>query len=416
MAQQQNESVIYWRFTASIVVTLLICLTAIFGIVSMTNRKLIAEQAKVEAKALFASIVMARKWNALYNGVYVEKLPGRESNPFLPGSDILTADGRIFIKKNPATMTREISELAGREGLFTFHITSLVPLNPANRADAFEAQALQAFEQGHKDFSRVEQRGGRRYLRFMAPLLVDAECLQCHAAQGYKIGDVRGGISVSIDIAEIERNQKANTLTVVFAGFVSTSALLGLVLFFTYRLMRRIIVARSLIERMALQDELTGLFSRRHLMSRFDEEFERAKRRGNRLSCIMLDIDHFKTINDSFGHLAGDAILKEIAELLRTSARAYDICGRYGGEEFLIVLPDTGAEEAVQVAERTRAAIKEFFVSTTVLEVRYAVTVSFGVTALADSDSSIRQMIKRADDALYQAKREGRDRVALVTA
>ena len=119
---KDKERTIYKRFIISVSLTSVLCLAVIFSIVSVTNRKLIYEQASAEARALFHSIVMARKWNAHYGGVYVEKRPGIESNPFLEDPDIKTLDGRTFTKKNPTLMTREISELCwqGRSLHFSY--------------------------------------------------------------------------------------------------------------------------------------------------------------------------------------------------------------------------------------------------------------------------------------------------------
>jgi len=156
---------------------------------------------------------------------------------------------------------------------------------------------------------------------------------------------------------------------------------------------------------MAITDGLTDLFNRMHLFSRFEEEFNRAKRLKNNLGCIMLDIDHFKSINDKYGHLTGDEVLKEISLRLRNSIRIYDVLGRYGGEEFLIVLPDTDFENAKSLAERIRDKIKEKLIA------NIRVTISLGITSIQEKDETINDMIKRTDEALYKAKNSGRDRV-----
>ena len=407
-----QEKYIYRKFIISISLASVLCLSVIFSIVSVTNRKLIFEQAKAEAREIFNSIVVTRKWNAGYGGVYVEKKPGMESNPFLKDPDIRTFDGRIFTKKVPAVMTREISELTGREGPFTFHITSLHLLNPKNKPDEFETRALHLFEKGEKEVYQKEIRDGMTYFRYMAPLYVEKECLDCHAKQGYAVGEIRGGISVTFNIEDILHIQKSNTLTIALLATLSISSLLGLLFFFTFRLVKKISDARQQIENMAISDVLTGLFNRRHVMERFSEELERANRLQEDLACIMIDIDNFKNINDTYGHLVGDKILREVSEILNNSIRTYDIAGRYGGEEFLIILPDTGFEDALMLAERIRTNIKAQPLAKSDLTPAITVTISLGIASMLDTDVSIDDMIKRADDGLYAAKKSGRDKVS----
>lgn len=166
-------------------------------------------------------------------------------------------------------------------------------------------------------------------------------------------------------------------------------------------------------EAMAFQanyDELTGLMNRRAVMKSMANELERSKRNFQPLYICMCDIDHFKKINDTHGHLAGDAVLKEIAERFNTSLRPYDICGRYGGEEFLIIL--NSKEDHVQdLFERVRQAIADnpFTYEQTVLNV----TISCGVTLYSPptDERNSTQLLTDADTALYEAKNGGRNRI-----
>jgi diguanylate cyclase (GGDEF)-like protein len=411
---KELERTIYKRFIISISLTSVLCLSVIFGMVSVTNRKLIFEQARAETRALFNSIVMVRKWNAGHGGVYVEKKPGTASNPYLENPDVRTVDGRILTLKNPALMTREISEYAGREGLFTFHITSLNPLNPENKPDAFESRALQRFAKGEKEAVAVENLENGHYFRYMAPLYVEKECLQCHAKQGYKLGEIRGGISVAFNIREILVLQNRNTAIIASLALATIGMLLSLLFLFTHRLTKKIDDAHARIEEMAILDVLTGLFNRRHVMDRFSEEMTRARRLGKDLGCIMIDIDNFKTINDGYGHLVGDKTLREVSEVLQKSVRTYDIVGRYGGEEFLIILPDTDFRETGIFAERIRTAIRSHPAAESEGIPAIPVTISLGIASLTDTDISIDNIMKRADEGLYKAKKDGKDRVGWV--
>jgi len=246
----------------------------------------------------------------------------------------------------------------------------------------------------------------------MAPLYVEKECLDCHVKGGYRLGEIRGGISVSFDIREILDMQKTNLAIIVALAIFTIAALLGFFFLFTLRLTKKISFARQQIEEMAATDALTGLNNRRQVMERFSEELERAKRLKKDLGCIMIDIDNFKNINDAYGHLVGDKALREVADVLKDSIRTYDIAGRYGGEEFLIILPDTNFRETRIFAERIGKNIRTHFVAEP--DLTPAVTVSLGITSMTDTDISIDNMIKRADDGLYMAKNSGRDRVAWV--
>jgi diguanylate cyclase (GGDEF)-like protein len=401
-----KEKKIHRTFVISTGFVIALVLSGIFIDMAVRTRQLINDAKLTQAKVVFNTIVLTRQWNAHYGGVYVEKRAGVESNPYLDHPDIRAADGRVFTLRNPALMTRELSEYAEKDGLYTFHITSLKLMNPHNKPDAFEEDALRRFEGGSaREVYETEQINGRTYFRYMAPLYVEEDCLQCHRKQNYAIGDVRGGISITLDAEDLQKKLRFNTFSIVVFGIVATVMLLALIYYFTAKLIKKLADARIQIEKIAITDELTGLFNRRHLLSRFTEEFEQGKRLTTNLSCIIVDIDHFKSVNDRFGHLQGDAVLKGISHHLRTMVRAYDIVGRYGGEEFLIILPDTNIEQAWNFAERTRMKIKEETIA------NVTVTVSMGVSCIQEGDNSIDELIKRADNALYAAKNAGRDRV-----
>jgi diguanylate cyclase (GGDEF)-like protein len=162
------------------------------------------------------------------------------------------------------------------------------------------------------------------------------------------------------------------------------------------------------VQHLATTDDLTGIANRRHFFDLAARELARARRDGRRLLAMMLDIDHFKNINDQYGHQVGDEVIQLIAERLSRFARAEDVLGRYGGEEFALLIP-AGAEDAPAVAERLRAAIAEGPVATRVGPM--AVTVSVGVAHLRPDDADVSALLGRADRRLYDAKRGGRNRV-----
>ena len=170
--------------------------------------------------------------------------------------------------------------------------------------------------------------------------------------------------------------------------------------------------ARAQLEQLAIQDELTGLYNYRYLHTRLAEEFKRSERYRDPLACAMVDIDHFKAINDKHGHDVGDLVLAEVARRLRGAVREIDVVARYGGEEFLLVLPSTHFSGALTVADRVWRAVSSTPFATNGTE--QAVTVSVGVALFPSRDVKTKdQLIKAADRALYQAKSEGRNRICV---
>ena len=168
----------------------------------------------------------------------------------------------------------------------------------------------------------------------------------------------------------------------------------------------------------AVTDGLTGLFNRRHIQSALESEQRRALRYGHPLSVIMLDIDNFKSYNDTYGHTQGDVLIKRVAALLRASVRGVDTVGRYGGEEFIILMPETTKEEAGHTAERLRRAVEAAIFPGFPDDPSMAVlkTISLGVATLPQdtgNSEAPEMLVALADGALYQAKRGGRNRVAL---
>ena len=174
-----------------------------FGWSLRTEKSGFLETARIEARTAFEKDVVYRRWNASHGGVYALVTGITQPNPYLdvPERDITTPLGKALTKINPAYMTRQVHELALKAQGIRGHITSLNPIRPANAPDPWETRALKNFQTGLKEVSSVEEIEGNEYMRLMRPLLTEKGCLQCHAVQGYKLGDIRGGISVSIPMA-----------------------------------------------------------------------------------------------------------------------------------------------------------------------------------------------------------------------
>jgi diguanylate cyclase (GGDEF)-like protein len=405
--QLETRSLRLFIFSASLVAAL--CVAGGFLGMAVRNRGLIREEMLTRARGDFANIVLMRQWNASHGGVFVEKGPGVVSNPFLENPDITDTAGKIYTKKNPALMTRELSELVQKDLGYAFHITSLKPLNPANRPDEEETKALLAFERGGAERFWIEQKGEKSYFRYMGRLQVDAACLACHAKQGYRVGDIRGGISVTFDVQELEGKLRTNLWTIVLLALLTISLLVGSLVLLFRQMMARLQAARDQLVALASTDGLTGLLNRRVLLERIEEELERHRRSGAPLGCILLDVDLFKQVNDRFGHAAGDEVLRQVARHLKDTLRPYDVLGRFGGEEFLMVLPGTDHGTLRAVAERLRAGLPEK-VRTGPPEAPLTVTASFGI-AVYRGGEGVDTFLARADHGMYKAKGLGRNRV-----
>jgi diguanylate cyclase (GGDEF)-like protein len=399
------------------IICLIICLIilSVFWGFNFKARTLVKDQLIRQGQAFFKEVVLTREWISRHGGVFVKLKPGMEVNPYLmkvPGLKVVIKDedGETYILKNPALVTREISELAAAKGLFQFRITSLKPLNPNNSPDGFETTALKSFEQGGKEFYLFDRSGSEVFFRYMAPLITDQTCLRCHAAQGYRAGDVRGGISVTIPATDILRQIGDNQIYLTISAIGIVVLILAIIYLISNAFIKDLKNAEQKLVEMAIKDPLTGLLNRREALNRLKEEIARAERYGTPLSLILIDIDHFKQVNDTYGHGAGDQVLMELARIMPITLREYDIICRYGGEEFLVVTPETSIDTTREVAERLRCTIEDLELELDA-DTRIGVTISCGVSALR-KDESLERFITRADEALYRAKSEGRNRVA----
>lgn len=195
---------------------------------------------------------------------------------------------------------------------------------------------------------------------------------------------------------------------VATVGFFVAVVLLGPA-FIGTRIIRQDEALRRAIVRMSEEDYLTGLCNRRRISELLQDEIHRAARYETAFSVLLIDIDHFKSVNDRLGHQAGDRVLIEIAELIRSSVRAADLLGRWGGEEFVVISPQTGIGGALLLAEKIRGQIQSAKFRESGRQ-----TASVGVAAFAAGDD-LKSIVARADAALYAAKQSGRNRVESMT-
>jgi len=381
-----------------------------------------------EARNILRLVKLTRLWNARHGGVYVPVTETTQPNKYLdtPHRDLVDQDGKKYTMVNPAFMTRQMAELISRDSGVTFHITSLNPIRPANKADDWETHALNLFENGLRShFEKVLTEKGENQFRYMEPLIVKKPCLKCHEVQGYELGDVRGGISVYFDVSEIYAHHGEKQIEVHrhVLVFVVVSFL---ILVFLYRTRTHLLELDQIydqqemlikqrteeLEALAITDSLTGLLNRNETARLFEQELVRAQRYEHPFSVFMLDIDFFKSVNDTHGHQVGDQVLTAISHTIREYTRKSDIVGRYGGEEFIIVMPETTGDEALILAERLRAAVQDDCVFITD-ELSICVTVSIGIANYPQHGTTMDLLIKNADIAMYEAKAAGRNKVVV---
>jgi diguanylate cyclase (GGDEF)-like protein len=548
------------------------------------EREYTIETARIQARIAYEKDVIYRRWNTMHGGVYVPVTDETKPNPFMsniPHRDIRTSSDRSLTLMNPDYMMRQVDELSLEEHDVRGHITSLNPTRKENSPDQWETKALESFDKGETEVSEIQKMEGQEYMRLIRPLITEEGCMQCHAKQVYKIGDIRGGLSVAIPMKPlyvIERKNLINTsigimfvwlLGIVGISFVGrrlvqsdrkrrvaeeqlmeqhaelqtanseleilykvSSAIsqsidmnellkgvlvtiIGLEQFDVehkggifiieddrMHLIAHLGHAASFIEmhkdmkvgdclcgqvaktgeiitsknsntdnmhtikypdmephghivvplrtlnrvigvlylytppeielddhqinllsslgnqigvalynsqlyeetrKLTLEDPLTGLANRRFMDIMLKRSFAKAVRFKRPLSVIMLDIDHFKKYNDTHGHREGDKILVKLAQVLEKETREIDLAVRYGGEEFLVLLPETGLKSACEVAERIRLTV----------QTATKVTVSLGVTSYHENIHQD-EIIEKADEALYKAKQNGRNRVEVI--
>lgn len=401
-------------------ISISLVVTAFLAVISFaryrTVNDLLIRTMRHEAQSYASLIIITHHWNAEHGGVYVVKRdreqPDHRLNQVDTAPEVRTTTGNALILKNPETMIREISERTSKNQDVRFRLVSLKPLNPDNKPDAFEQSVLTGSEEHANGSWIIDRSRPEPLFRFVHRVKVERPCLSCHAQQGYREGDIRGGVSIVIPAGDLLLGMRQNARQKVSDFLIASGLLLAILYSLTWKLFVKLDEVQRRLKHIAVTDELTGLRNRRYIMEQLEKEYQRAVRSGSALSLMILDIDHFKKINDQYGHLFGDEVLKAVATEMETSLRTYDLLGRIGGEEFLIASPGSSMDDAATLAERIREKIKARKIGAKPHEI--SVTISAGVTSLAEQDSRMNALLIRADEALYQAKKQGRDRVITI--
>jgi two-component system cell cycle response regulator len=331
-----------------------------------------------------------------------------------------------FISRSVKDLLNEQRLKHGLEPIY-FKLASDNPRNPLNLADAEESRLLQRMNhQNLQEFQAVVEMQGQRWLYLAVPIdRSNAGCMKCHgdpkdapaellAMYGDKAGffedpkAIRALISIRVPMRGIVAagDQMAQAFTI--GAFLVLSGLYGLIAFLVLRIdaqQRQILAQNRDLDRLSVTDSLTGTLNRLGTTRRLRELCSGANRFKHPLSLLLLDLDHFKLINDRHGHPMGDAVLRRFADEVGVNLRASDILGRWGGEEFLVICPHLGLDAAMKLAEKLRQALEAL-----PFDEGIRLTASIGVAEYKSSEE-IFNFVERADRALYRAKEGGRNQV-----
>ena len=385
-------------FMVPFVITLIVLVSAAFYIVYIQDEEKLRADLKEQARHSVNSVLAVRKI-------------------FAENQDKINSDSKgnfEFKHLNPATAANFFIVDSNKLTVEKVKQVSDRYRKAEDAPDAWESAVLENFR-ANKELKEVEElnRSDHTY-RYAIPLYIENDCLDCHGEpkgerditgnlkEGYKLGELRGIVSVNISLADYYalRNERILLLVILVLGLIIASAVAG------FKMVKSLGTAAN-------TDKLTKLNNRNLLSARLTRELKLSQNNKNPLSLIMFDIDHFKKVNDTYGHLAGDMVLKEIAELTQKSARGRDFLFRFGGEEFLIIAPNTDEKGSYALAERLRLEVSRH--SFNIGNERIKITISLGIATsrvLSGAETvEEKLLLNQADQALYQAKNNGRNRV-----
>jgi diguanylate cyclase (GGDEF)-like protein len=368
----------------------------------------ILSAAQTSAVISYDKDVIYRRWVAKQGGVYVPVSQMTPPNPYLkvPHRDITTPDGLSLTLINPAYMTRQVNELAMEMHNFQGHITSLNPIRPENYPDLWEREALKSFERGVKETDSIEKMSGKEYFRFMRPFVTEKSCLKCHEFQGYKEGDIRGGISISIPMEPLRAIERSRMIELTLAhGFLWIIGLTGIGMG-TRRLRRQTLQREKAEEEiliLSITDQLTGLHNRRGFLTLAEQQLKLSDRTKKGLLLFFADLDGMKWINDTLGHKEGDNALIEVATVLKETFRSSDIIARMGGDEFAVLAIDTMEGNTEIHTARLQDQIDKH---NSQENRRYRLSISMGCSCYdPENPCSIDDLMAQADKRMYEQKR-----------
>jgi len=375
-------------------------------------RQSILVVARTSAEISYNKDLIYRRWVSKQGGVYVPVSEMTPANPYLkvPNRDIRTYHGLSLTLVNPAYMTRQVNEMAMEMSGFQGHITSLNPIRPENRPDPWEKEALKTFERGTKETGSIEMTSGTEYFRFMRPFVTEKSCLKCHAVQGYKEGDIRGGISVSIPMEPLRAIERSRTIELTLAhSFLWMIGLIGIGAG-TRRLWSQTLQREKLEEELlslSVSDALTGLHNRRGFLSLVEQQLKLSDRNKRGVQLYFADLDGLKWINDTLGHVEGDKALIEAATVFKDTFRTSDIVARLGGDEYAALAIDITENDPEIFTDRL-----QFLIDTRNKQEnrKYKLSISVGYSFYnPENPCTLDELIARADKLMYEQKQKKKD-------
>lgn len=364
-----------------------------------------------QAKAAIDKDMTYRHLVSGVGGIYIPTDRGVEPNPYLahiPHRDVTTKDGRKLTLVNSSYFTRLVHDkeaVIAPKGI-RGHVTSMKPLRSENAPDEWEKQAILAFKKGFSQWTGELSINGEQYFRLMRPRITKTSCIECHIHQGYKPGDVMGGISVSVPMKPLLADSEERIFHLwVWHAFFWLTGVVGL--FVGYSMLRR---KERYMRYSALHDDLTGLPNRALFLDRLNQRLEIAKRHDHTGAVLFIDLDRFKTINDSLGHSIGDQLIHEVGRRLQGMLRREDTVARLGGDEFVVLMAelDSDAEAVVTEVQIVADKILGVLAQHHKLGGRelYA-TSSIGVALFTKETIDSSEVLQQADVAMYRAKDAG---------
>ena len=370
-------------------------------------RQSILVVARTSAEISYNKDLIYRRWVSKQGGVYVPVSEMTPANPYLkvPNRDITTPQGLSLTLVNPAYMTRQVNEMAMEMSGFKGHITSLNPLRPENGPDPWEKESLKTFERGIKETGSIEMTSGAEYFRFMRPFVTEKSCLKCHAVQGYKEGDIRGGISISIPMEPLRAIERSRIIELSLAhSFLWMIGLIGIGAG-TRRLWSQTLLREKLEEELlslSVNDPLTGLHNRRGFLSLAEQQLKVSDRNKRGVQLYFADLDGLKWINDTLGHGEGDKALIEAATVFKDTFRTSDIVARLGGDEYAVLAIDITENDPEIFTDRL-----QFLIDTRNKQEnrKYRLSISVGYSYYnPENPCTLDELIARADKLMYQQK------------
>jgi diguanylate cyclase (GGDEF)-like protein len=394
----------------------------LMAIASLVSFQLYSERALREgilsqARAHASQFNAVRTYVQGFSGVYVPASEDTIVNPHLEGITNIVPmmtreDGKRFVLQNAPIVAREISailEESSKGEPVRMNLYGANPLNPLNTPDAFAHEAIAHFKSGKREYYAFGEEDGADVFRYALPVPLEAKCSACHIDLVGQTHGVGGASVIEIDVTRPLRFTAQSRSWTGLAILAVVATTMSLVYLYTTRVLARVREAQSQLYEMARKDALTGLFTRRVGLERLEEEVARAQRERKPLACCVMDIDDFKRVNDDLGHHVGDRALMAVGGTMLAHVRPYDVTARVGGEEFLVVMPDSNCVTAQNVIERLREQIAEATSATPELD--RGLTCSAGIAVLdLKAPESAESLYIRADNALLAAKRGGKDR------